>query len=449
LTPLLRVTTFAATMPRLGVLLLLLGMSAQAAEVTRVASSFDDNKPFGMFIDVEFQRTQDKGKITREWYEPSTGLTDVSELRYVLYDTRLNLDAHLGLYKDLEFHFGLPIVFQQDRVWSFSQGTTPDRTTLYRNCGSATAGTGCDLAADQGHGRGRLFEIGDSSASYRGGLGDLTFGLAYAFFSQARDDTKPTWVVSVDYTAPTATLNNPSEVTATDKRGGIGDRVHRYKFATSISKRIGPLDPYFQLHYTMPWRGPGYYSNCDDPSNAGLGSPGNCGRTVPWAGHANAFTWDRAETGIRPPHVGGFLFGGEFNAFERAAMHQKIAFDVRAWLTYTSEGRYNNELSDLTGKLLYSSDYMQIGGHLGFTGHAAEFIHLKAYFSWAYNTEHFLTSETIGQDLNGSQSVDISKDADLHELNPNFDNRMDRIGRRFRMAEQMIFKINVSASFNF
>ncbi len=430
-------------MRRCAVVLCLWAVSVQAAEVTRVASSFDEKKPFGMFLDVGFERTQDKAKITREWYEPKAGgLTDVSELRYTLYDVRLNLDAHVGLYKDLEFHFGVPIIFQQDRFWNFSAGTNADNTTLYRNCSDA-AGMGCTTPGD---GRNHLFEVGDAqgnpSGSFRGGLGDLTFGLAYAFFSQARDDTKPTWVVSVDYTAPTAAVINPSVLAASDKRGAIGDRIHRYKFSTAISKRIGPADPYFTLHYTLPWVGPGAYSNCDDPSATRMGRPSNCGVAI----------WDRAETGIHPTHVGGFQFGSEFNLFERAAMHQKIAIDLRAWLTYTSEGRTYNEMSDLLGKLLYSSDYMQVGGHFGIVGHAAEFIHLKAYISWAYNTEHFLTNESIGTDLNKKGEVGfgtVDPIGNPSEINPNFDSRVDRVGRRFRISEQMVFRLNVTASFNF
>ncbi len=430
-------------MHRHAVLLCLVGLSVHAAEVTRVASSFDDKKPFGMFLDIGFERTQDKAKITREWYEAkSGGLTDVSELRYTLYDVRLKLDAHLGLYKDLELHFGMPIVFQRDRIWNFSAGTDASNTTIYRNCADA-AGLGC---VTPGEGMNRLFEVGDAmgspSGSFRGGLGDLTFGLAYAFFSQARDDTKPTWVVSVDYTAPTSAGANPSIVTASDKRGSIGDRIHRYKFSTSISKRIGPADPYFQLHYTLPWLGPGAYTNCDDPSASRMGRPGNCGTSI----------WTRTETGIKPVHVGGFTFGSEFNMFERAVMHQKLAIDLRAWLTYNSEGRYHNEMSDLLGKLLLSSDYMQVGGHFGITGHAAEFIHLKAYASWAYNTEHFLTNESVGTDLNKPGEVGygtIDPIGNPSELNPNFDSRIDRVGRRFRISEQMVFTINVSASFNF
>lgn len=426
---------------RWGVLLSLLAFSVNAAEVTRVASSFEDKHPFGMFLDVGFERTQDKAKLTREWYEDAQGgLVDVSELRYILYDIRLNLDAHIGLYKGLEFHFGVPIIFQQDRFWNFSEGTTETNTTIYRNCANA-GGMGCESTAVQGRGTGRLFEVGDamndSTISYRGGLGDLTFGLAYAFFEQKRDDTKPTWVVRVEYTAPTSPAMNPSITTASDRRGQIGERLHKYKFETSISKRIGPLDPYFTLHYTLPIPGPGAYSNCDDASPTRMGRPQNCGIDV----------WTRAETGIKPAHVGGFVFGNEFNLFERAAMHQKIAVDLRAWLTYVSEGRYYNEMSDLFGKLLYTSDYMQVGGQFGLTGHAAEFIHLKAHVNWAYNTEHFLTTENIGTDINKNGTIDVVGAA--QEINPNFDWRIDRVGRRFRISEQMVFKVSVTATFAF
>ncbi len=415
---------------------------AQAAEITRVASSFEDNKPFGMFVDIGFMRTQDRAKITREWYQSNSN-QDVTELRYTMIDTRLNLDAHIGIWQDVEFHYQLPIVFQQDRTWNFAQGTDASNTSIYRNCLDAGGnyGPGCTDpntgTPNPGNGTGKLFNVDNPSRSYRSGLGDMTFGIAWAAFNQNRDDTKPTWVLGFDYTAPTAGLNDPSVATSSDKHGGIGDKINRYKWYTSISKRIGFADPYFQLHYTLPWQGPGYYSNCDNANPTNMGRPGNCGQGP----------WDRSTTGIRPSHVGGFLFGTELNAFENPNMHQKIAFDIRGWVTYTSEGRYSNELSDLMGKQLYSSDYAQIGGWIGFTGHAAEFITLRAYASLAYNTEHFLTNENIGQDQNGNGTVDVT--GNPIEVSPNYDWRVDRPGRRFRISEEAIFTVMATASFNF
>ncbi|MBX7096708.1 MAG: hypothetical protein K1X89_03260 [Myxococcaceae bacterium] len=409
-------------------------VAAWPAEITRVASSFEDNKPFGMFFDIAFDRVQEKGRIDREWHDDlAGGLRDVSELRYQLVDTRLKFDAHIGLYQNLELHIGVPIVFQQDRSWTFSKGTDESNTTLYRNCQSPSGG-GC---ASPGQGTGHLFEVGDSSASFRSGLGNLTFGLAWAPFVQAKDDTKPTWVVAFDYTAPTAAQLNPSVPTTGASRGAIGDRVHRYQFSTSISKRIKIAEPYFQLHYTLPYVGPGAYSNCDDASATRLSHPENCGQGP----------WVRAETGIHPQHVGGFVFGSEITAFEKLAAHQKVAFDLRGWVTYTSQGRVENELSDMLGKLLQTGDFMELGGQIGFTGQAAEFIALKAFASLGYRTEHSLTGELVGQDLDGTGVVDLTKNP--LEVNPNFDFRVDRPGARFRIAEQYVFRFQVAATFSF
>ena len=116
-------------------------------------------------------------------------------------------------------------------------------------------------------------------------------------------------------------------------------------------------------------------------------------------------------------------------------------------LGYVSESRSYNELSDLTGKLLYTSDYGQVGGQLGFIGQAADFVALKANVSLLYNTEHSLSNETIGKDLDGNGTIDIT--ASPNEINPNYDYRLDRAGRRFRMQEQFVFRLQVTVSFNF
>ena len=424
-------------MKRLSFLLAaVLASTASAAELTRVASSFEEKDPFGMYLNFTFDRTADRGTITREWYQLGE-LQDVTELRYQKYDTRLGIDVNLGIYKDLEFHVGVPIVFQQDRNWFFAGGTNETNSTIGRNCGDA-AGSTC---ANPGSGTDQLFGLPPFPGginSYRSGLGDFTFGLAWNAFNQKKDSSKPTWTLRFDYTAPTAQLLNPSVPTASGTRGNIGDKLHRYTFATAVSRRISKfVEPYFELHYTLAWRGPGAYSNCDDASAERMGHPENCGKPG----------WDRAETGVKPVHTGGTQFGVEITAFEREDRHQKVTFDFRGFVNYFSEGRYYNEMSDLFGKLLYTSDYGQAGGQFGFVGQAAEFVILKAYTSFAYNSEHFLTNENIGKDLTGNGTVDITTNPE--EINPNYDSRIDRVGRRFRLEQNFIFKIMITATFNF
>lgn len=420
-------------MNRLGFLFVaVVSMAASAAEITRVASSFEEKDPFGLYLDFTFLRTGDRGTITREWYQLGE-LQDVTEMRYQLYDTRLGIDVHLGIYKDLELHIGVPIVFQQDRNWFFAGGTNDSNSTIYRNCALDPAGSQC---MNPGSGDGRLFNV--PSDSYRAGLGDFTFGLAWNPFVQKKDPSKPTWTLRFDYTAPTAALLNPTVPTSTSTRGNIGDKLHRYKFLTAVSKRISKyVEPYFQVQYTLAWRGPGAYTNCDDASPERQSHPENCGKPG----------WERAETGIKPVHTGGSTFGVEITAFEREDRHQRVAFDFGGFVNYFSEGRYYNEMSDLFGKLLYTSDYGQAGAQFGFVGQAAEFVILKAYTSFAYNSEHFLTNENIGKDLDNTGAVEVTTNP--AEINPNYDFRIDRVGRRFRIEQQFIFRIQVTATFNF
>src|SRR5581483_6594674 len=117
------------------------------------------------------------------------------------------------------------------------------------------------------------------------------------------------------------------------------------------------------------------------------------------------------------------------------------AIDARAAVTYVSEGRYYNEMSDLFGKERYNSDYVQLSGRLGFVGHAPEFFRLSAYAEIGYNTEHWITNENIGKDLNGNNVVDVTTNP--AEINPNYDYRLDRVGRRFRMEEDFTVRAMV------
>jgi hypothetical protein len=422
---------------RLGVVPLavcLAAAGASAAELTRVASSFEKNDPFGMLFHFAFDRTWDQGKIGREWYE-SDGLTDVTELAYQRDETRLGIDAHIGLFRDVELHVGIPIVFQQDRRWTFAPMTTATNTTLFRNCLDAR-GASC---ATPGNGDGRLFEFtADGRTSYRGGLGDFTFGLAWNAFNQAKDDTKPTWTLRFDYTAPTAATLNPSLPTSTETRGAIGDRVHRYAFSTAVSRRIGEyFEPYVGLTYVLPWVGPNFYSNCDNALDVRMARAENCGQGP----------WRRLETGVRPSHVGLFTFGNEIIAFERPEHFQRVVVDLRGFLQYTSEGRSYNELSDLMGKLLTNSDYGTVGVQAGFVGQAAEFVTLRAIGSLAYQTDRFLTNESVGRDENGNGAVDVT--ANPIELNPTYDFRVDSTGRRFRMQDQLVWRLQIIATLNF
>jgi hypothetical protein len=276
--------------------------------------------------------------------------------------------------------------------------------------------------------------------TFRGGIDNLQFGLAYALFNEKKDDTKPTWIVGIEYSAPTSERLDPSAPpTNTASRGPIGDRIHKYLLYTSLSRRIGVADPYFKAHWLIPYRGPGWFSNCDRASViTSMSRPQNCG----------VDPWTRSETGIQPRGEMGMLFGSEFVAYEEPVKNQKVAIDLRGIANYIGKGRYYNEVSDLFGKLMMTDDYYQVGGMVKVAAHAAEYAHFSLGFTLLYNTEHLLSEEIQGIDGNGNNQIDVNPPV-YSEWNPNFDFRIDAPSRRIRAREHTMFTIDLAASFIF
>jgi hypothetical protein len=409
---------------------------ATAADVTRVASSFEDDDPFGMFIDVGFENTHRRTKILREVLPAQAGTRQyATELWYKGNDPRLNFDLAIGIAQDVQISVGLPIVFQRNESWHFVSGTNEANSSIINNCLRANGSLTDPACPTTGAGRQPLFNV--PLEAYRGGLGNMRFGLAWAVFNQRKDDTKPMWVLGLDYEAPTAARLDPSIITSKEERGAVGDRVHKYTMYTALSRRIGIAEPYFRVHYTVPVRGPGAYSNCEnrnvEPQN--LGTPQNC--------FING--WDRKETGIKAPHTGGVMFGSELQVYNQPT--RKFTLDLRAVTNYVSEGRYYNELSGALRKLLYTGDYVQVGGQLAMKVQVSDVLSLRGSGMFLYNTDHALTDEKIGKDLDGNGSVDLTDNP--AEINPNFDFRTDFVSRRFYASESKDVRLDLSATFAF
>jgi len=415
---------------------------ARSAELSRVASSFEETKPFSLFVDLGFERTQLLESIGRERHL-NGDLEVAPELRYQMADYRLNLDLHAGLWHDVEFHFGIPLVFAQSEEWWLSSLTTPTTSSVLNNCINANGSlvnAGCPT---NGTGAAPMFSAPISTTPgtpqvFRGGFGNMRFGLSWAAFNQVKDDTKPTWVVGFEYEAPTADRLDPTDPATDAQHGAIGDRIHKYQVWSSFSRRIGVVDPYVKVDYTLPFHGPGWYSNCDHPDPTRMGTPANCNDSTDWS---------RDATGITTPATAQLIAGSEFIVFDQPAKRQRFTVDARAHTRYVSAGRYYNELSGLTQKLMYSGDYIQVGGSLALLAGVADYLTLRARVSLDYESDHALSSEPLGQDLNNNGQIDYQTNP--AEVNPNFDYRYDMVARQFRATATYLFGVNISASFNF
>lgn len=118
----------------------------------------------------------------------------------------------IGLWHDLEAHFELPYVLGDDREMRYGmlygQATGPGTDSISQNTIDAQGqpcvgapGVPCPI-----------FSVAPSTTAYHGGrAGDLKAGLAWAVFNEKKDDTKPTWVVGMDITAPTSAKWEPGK----------------------------------------------------------------------------------------------------------------------------------------------------------------------------------------------------------------------------------------------
>ena len=78
-------------------------------------------------------------------------------------------------------------------------------------------------------------------------------------------------------------------------------------------------------------------------------------------------------------------------------------------------------------------------------------MNIRATGTLLYATDHYLTNEALGQDLDGDGAISFRPNAQgrTPEMNRNFDYRYDMTSRRFRASEINEFRIDITATFAF
>jgi hypothetical protein len=430
---------------------LILAGTARAAEITHVESAETDH-PFAVQISLRWDRAAERARISRERAEPDGTVKDATELRYTRTRNDLVTRLAVALYQDLELHAELPQSLGDDVGWRYgTRGgfSVRDDSTIENNAIDAM-GQPCAVRPCA------LFPVAPESSVFHGGrLGDLEIGLAWAIFNDRRDDTKPTWVVGLDVTLPTASRYDPASGRDADwrspyavetHRGPTGEKVWKWDLSTTLSRRIGALDPYFRAHVTGMVPSNETYSNCDHAAELAARSPAQ----MTLAGSENCATpeWE-VDADARLPFVAGLTFGTELVPFEDPREDQKVAVDVRLFADYTSRSRFYNELTDASGKLHQTEGYLSMGGLLGLRLRASKFVSLEASAALSTRTAHDLSGESLGRRGGKLPAGDLSGATSNPDLNPNFDWRYDAPGNRFRISEVSVFDLSVAGVLRF
>lgn len=380
---------------------------AFAARVTEVADAADlieiGNYRRENLWDVNagfrFEMEMASGKITREPINlpgitsdcasgASRNCLPVDELKWNRRGLVLRNQLEVGVFHDLAFTFGWRYILEDNLKFDYAKGVDATNSTVDPQTG---------VPGDA------LFA--HNFQSFHAGSGPLDLGLKWAPLSDLRDDSKPDWVLLFNWQLPSTAATYDPNVRATRKTpGAAGDGVHRLTFGMAFGKRMGDfdligidpdsnrrgfIDPYVELSYTLP---------------------------VPDRDRALA-PLHKGTFARSPSHTGQVRAGLEVIPIEDLKNSRKVALDFGVNSIFFSEGRNYSLLTDPLRRLTYEEQHFHIGGVFGVYVQAAEFVQLHAGLNLGYTTEHFLTFEEAGNDVDGDGNV---SEGGPDELNPNF-----------------------------
>ena len=324
----------------------------EPAEITQVADAFDDHDMFDLHLSLGYESTWTSSVVRRETSINQAGLStggftqsNLNAAQYKQTTSRLLTRADIGLYKDLALVIRVPIILSDDRQLGGVSGSEGQQSVA--------------LAGDPGE---QLFSLPFKSPT-RSGIEYLAIGLDAGLMNQARDATKPTWVIGIEgrfnvsepmhaCNTNTGGLNQaggqvqcayPSDINRNGKSGeypntdaggslegnfsggrppGVSRGTTGFEAHTYISRRLKYIEPY------GGFRGLVEFQN----SSSDFGSTNLQGVL---ANH--------------PPLRGTLLFGLNVMPWEIPDQFQRITLDFRFEGTYVSEGRDYSELFDALG----------------------------------------------------------------------------------------------------
>ncbi|MBI2373831.1 MAG: hypothetical protein HYV07_07525 [Deltaproteobacteria bacterium] len=475
------------------VLISLAATEARAAYETAVLTAAEPQNAFDLHLSVGWDRAVKRGKITREWVQEEganrTSL-DVKELDLRTETQRLILNLRAGIFHDLELHASAPIVLFEDSELAFAEGVAGRSTII-----------GSTNADDPDYADAPRYPITDVPGErHRAGFGDMSFGLGWSPFVDLEADGEdvdawPTITLRADVIAPTGPTRVATEAEALDAASGgnVGEGVTAFDLSIGASRRFG-VSPTFDPFVLF-------------------------GARIPVA------TPKQKERGMTPPVSGRFEVGSEVVFFEHEATHQRYAFSAAFNTEFVGTGRTFSELSDYfpnfdqtrvlanrteavelpdlvvygdyanpanyvskldgarcgkiegvaCGELHQVDEHVTLGGTFALDLRFAEFGVVRGGVSIDYVSDHFLTNERVGKDLDpaalpdGTQCDGADCKGRVNARNSFFDRttntcpagqtcdersayydpRYDSPGRRFRLEETTNFTIFVAGAATF
>jgi len=438
---------------------------AAAGPYSEVTSAADEGDPFDLHIAIEYDFDGRETVVKRERVGTGTRDTIPVALDLVSKHSRHTIvpRAELGIFHDLALTFALPYVVldareldldQRDTPCDFAAGTCVDRDTSSTIADGLLPREGFD-ADDPATGF-----PGNDTKIFRGvdrsGLDQVHLGLVWAPMNQARDSTKPTWKLGAELRVAIGKIQK-FDAADPGSETGVSSGVHEVRLYSSMAKRIGWAEPYFEAWWMAPV-GEKEGSPFQDP---GFG----------------------AES-IAKQQEAGTRFGFEAVAVDRGPDLQRVSLDLSARLVGHFEGRNYSEMwevfalagdRDRAGPLVLDEDptmtglqalshpgitnienYLELGGRFALRADLGPLVHVAAFGELSRETTHAISFADAGVDrptCEGGQAEgteceiggnDVVNPGTVEE-NPLHVPLIDLVGHRYISDEGINVRLGVEA----
>ncbi len=426
---------------------------ASAGPHTDVASAFDKDDPFDLFVSFDYILGIHSAKVMREnvggpGSSPTAPLPVDRDLKFSSTRHTLVPRIAMGVFSDMNISVALPIVISDNRSLDLDGTNRTDSSTI----GDGLLPMNGFNADDPGTG----FPSGNElfRGPTRRGLDQIHLGLTWAPMNQQRDDTKPTWKLGAE---ARLAIGTTAKFDRSDPTGqtGIGRGVNEVNLWTSIAKRSGWAEPFVEIWWRAPF---------STKSDSAFIEPGFGQRRTAAQQHA------------------GTRFGFEAIFWEKPADKTRVSLDVAARLEAHFEGRAYTEMwevfsyaGDATGggPLILDSDptstgvqalshpgvsnienYISFSGRVGLRAELGDKVRLGFSFELVRHQAHIISFADAGVDkptCSGSSTTGCEIDRNdvvnpgTDEVNPLHVPTIDVVGHRYRIDKSSDFNLLVDA----
>lgn len=379
---------------------LLAAQAASAAEVTRVLSA-RSLRDVDVDVSAAWFHDSQTSSVKREYVDPSAVLLMRDVVSHHVRDSLL-LRAEVGLVHDLSIFLAGSVVLADRRGLDFDRSGDCEAKacvdTLIRDGivpGDQTTRWGSDAET------GRPFQAPSNqvfSGPKRSGFEYLGLGLRWAPFNQARDKTKPTWILGLETRLSVGADQRFDPAHPTANRG-VGVGYHQYILSTVFSRKFGDSEPYMGAWFMEP-----ALTSSSVFANRGEGSYASAQRRMGGQVGIETTMWEAPQSRSRFTLEAAGTLEYRLSGLAQSELWEVLSGDSRCGPSAATYCRPGIDV-DRTGAwtpnsgVLRSPGYGAAGFEAGFSALAAGHARLRGLFGMRFDESHFLSDGASGNQV--------------------------------------------------